>query len=212
MRQFTLAFHGEGGSERSYDYWFTQDVVRLTAERLLGADYEVNLTECPRGHQYLSQEELILKLARDYVACDCLVFHLDADSSYDETRANKYEPGARRAKSDSEANHHLLPVIPIRTTEAWILVDFDAFCAVTGLRGKPSDYQFPARARDVERIPGDDAKQRVAKAFRSAGIAQDSEQDVLRRLVEQVSTERLRRVPAYRRFEADFLRLFPFIE
>ncbi|GAB3800854.1 hypothetical protein GCM10027605_17180 [Micromonospora zhanjiangensis] len=89
-------------------------------------------------------------------------------------------------------------MIPVRETEAWLLADGEALRNTLGVRWSDADLGLPRRARDVEQISDpkkvlDQIMCRVSRPVRSH----------YGQLGELISLEKLREVPAYRRWWDD---------
>jgi hypothetical protein len=152
-----------------------------------------------------TQPERILKVGNRALGYSFVVFHLDADAP---TTRQAYEqrflPGFEQLlhQDDDMVNKHIVPVIPVRMSEAWMLVDFDAFQYVVGTRKSADDLDFPPRPHQVEAIGNPkgvfEAALRNARPGRRRNVAPD---DIYKPLADQLRLERLRSVPAYQEFQ-----------
>lgn len=90
-----------------------------------------------------------LKAGRDLVRehLDLVVVHRDADNAGADARLAEI----RRAVTETAACPHVVPIVPIRMTEAWLLLDQDAIRTVAGNPRGTSPLALPQR-HEVERI------------------------------------------------------------
>ncbi|MCC7207171.1 MAG: DUF4276 family protein [Anaerolineae bacterium] len=198
MTSVVFGFLGEG--QRDYD--FLPIIIRRALERLLptvdvlGIRLNNILT---RGRRQDERMRDAAAYAADY---NFIVVHLDADGS--DTRdafEDRFRPGQDAIRADPKGlNTNLLPIIPVRTTDAWLLVDFEAFRAVVGTPLRPDDLGFPDQPRQVERIRDPkaalrDAVQRSRQGRRAVPI-----EEIYTPIAERLSLERLDRVPAFQEF------------
>ena len=116
------------------------------------------------------------------------------------------EPAARHIADELTLQHErTVAVVPVRETEAWVLVDGDALRAAFGTVLDDMGLSIPARPREVERIR--DPKRTVRRAFaKVVGTRQLKKKRVetfLDVIGERVRLDRLREVPAFQRLEHD---------
>ena len=198
MRSFDFGFYGEGGR----DYSFLPGVLRRTLEGFLLPEFDVQGITIPRYRDGPNDEETIKRLAQDYAGYPLIVIHFDADKRDPaQTRHNRFERGFAKLAQITDANRDMLPIIPIRNTEAWLLADFAAFSHICGLKGDAEEFGFPIHAHEVETIT--DSVLRVDKAFKAANVRKDMESDLLRELAKNIDMLRLQNVSAYRLFMED---------
>ncbi len=131
--------------------------------------------------------------------CDLLFVHRDAD---------RQDPARRRGEIRRAAGAHPhVPVVPVRMTEAWLLLDERALRAAAGRVSGTHPLNLPD-PRQVEALPNPkrtlrDALVRAhgARGRRARRFRPDQAQHRLADLVEDWSP--LRALPAFRRVEAD---------
>jgi hypothetical protein len=120
-----------------------------------------------------------------------LVFvHRDQDGNTDRVRREWIDPlteawGGRRPE-------RLIPVVPVRKTEAWVLADGDALRGVLGINWSDVQLGVPGRAADVERIP--DPKVPIREIVRRLNRPIE---DFYEELAESISLERLCGIPSF---------------
>ncbi|MFD0817826.1 DUF4276 family protein [Micromonospora zhanjiangensis] len=124
-----------------------------------------------------------------------IFFHHDQGGSAERVEREWLQPLRNQWGSRPE---RLVTVIPVRETEAWLLADGEALRNTLGVRWSDADLGLPRRARDVEQISDpkkvlDQIMCRVSRPVRSH----------YGQLGELISLEKLREVPAYRRWWDD---------
>jgi hypothetical protein len=134
----------------------------------------------------------IVDLVGDYENTFHLVFvHRDQDGSTDRVRREWIGPLAA-AWDAAERVERLVPVVPVRKTEAWLLADGDALRSVLGIRWSDARLGVPGRAADVERIiePKDPVRALANRLNRPI-------EDFFEELGESVSLDVLAGVPSF---------------
>jgi hypothetical protein len=122
-------------------------------------------------------------------------FHLvfvqrDQDGNTDRVRREWIDPLAS-AWGDG-LDELLVPVVPVRKTEAWVLADGDALRGVLGINWPDVRLGVPNRAADVERIP--DPKVPIRELVRRLNRPIE---DFYEELAESISLDRLCGVPSF---------------
>ena len=97
---------------------------------------------------------------------------------------------------DPAWSERLVPVIPVRETEAWLIADGAALRTALGVQWSDADMGVPGKSRDVETIV--DPKASVARLARRRGRPIE---DFYEEIAESVSLDVLRRVPSFAAFE-----------
>lgn len=164
----------------------------------------IDLTNVPRG---LNRAERILEAARRAAGSHLLIIHADADrqsrSAVLQTRFKRGEDLVRRAHQEGQGVcDRLIPIIPVRMTEAWMLADSRALVAEVGehpSRGLPNLPTNP-RAIEAERDP----KQVITTAIRQArSHHQVSLGEIYEPLARRLDLATLDRLPAFGIFVDD---------
>jgi hypothetical protein len=150
----------------------------------------------------------ILSVARKAYGYHCLIVHADADAPTSDDALNyRYAPGKCLVeKSKDDVCDNLLPIIPIRMMEAWIMADFNAFRDAVGTDLSSDELGFPNSPHQVEAIrdPKFELGMALNKIFskrrhrKRTHLGQYYE-PVARR----IRLEALERVPAFRQFTQD---------
>jgi hypothetical protein len=219
MSYLSAAFFGEGAT----DFKFLPPIIERTLNQLVPyANTNVDPFDDLRGEvSGLSQIEKMLKIAEAAYGYKMVIFHLDADApttehAYSRSFVPGHEAILRAFNEGAEVNERCIPLIPVRATEAWMLVDFEAFHKVTVTPLSADQLGFPRNPRQVESIP--DPKQVLNRMLKEAQPGRRRTIDarlVYRPLAEQISLEQLGRVPAYQEFQArlsDLLRELHFLD
>jgi hypothetical protein len=203
MSQLVLGLYAEG----STDERFLLIIIRRTAEVILAehdrTDIEVlgpRVIEKPTDSSSL--ERCILhaaKKARGYYA---LIIHSDADDrGYEQTIKERFMPGYHLIQQEEiEACKDLVPIIPVRMVEAWMLADLKVLEKVLGMRLDTRASGAPGRARLVESVA--DPKEVLKKIIKQAYPHQWKQimAQLYEQLAPEISIERLCQVPAYKKF------------
>lgn len=136
-------------------------------ERLCGeSGVEVQVTPVdPRDLKGTSRTvEGRLRFLLDQGADPDIVFvHRDAEAQHPTTRATEVRVGAAAAGIDE---NRVVPVVPIRMTEAWLIIDEQEIRRVAGRPGGSNDLGLPSVSA-VESVA--DPKKLLASALLAAG-------------------------------------------
>ena len=144
-----VLFLGEGTSDEG----LVPHIERIAAE----ADVPVAVSSPaldwlspPVGHSVADKPRAVRRLSDSY---DLAVLQRDADRGPDQDRRDEIAPAV--AAEWPELAH--MPVAPVRTLEAWLLLDEQAIRQVAGNPSGRMDLQLP-RAATVARIPDPEQK------------------------------------------------------
>lgn len=210
MKQLVLALYAEG----STDERFLPRIIQRTAEHLL-AGYGVEILDpfVVNGDIHSQDKKLQEKLvaaAKETQGYHILIVHQDADAP-DQDRAlrERIQPGLDIVRQESD--HHqqnIVPLIPVRMVEAWMLADPIALCQVIPGCSSPDELNLPQKSDQVEHISDPKAElKRITSTYqarrrRSRWITYRAK--IQERLADEIAIERLKRVPAYQAFEQKF--------
>lgn len=153
MSVLVLALYAEG----STDDRFLPPIIQRTAERIItqyGQDF-VDVSEpiiVPK-QQDRRREDGILSAARHVYDYHALIVHSDADDrTPDRALSQRIQPGFDLvSRTNGKVCKHLIPVIPVRMIEAWMLADHIALREVIGTDLSPQNLGLPSRPAEVER-------------------------------------------------------------
>lgn len=211
MKNLTLALYSEGVT----DQHFLPDVIRRTSRQILDQYGQISLNVQPIdviafSKVGLKQDECILQAARGAIDYHILIVHADADYRTDEKALReRFKPGYELVQNQENVCKHLVPIIPIQMTEAWMLVDHMALQATIGTTMTAQELGVPAKAKLVEADsnPKQTLHLILQKAYAHRPKRQRHNQASVSTLYSllgrQISLERLQHVPSYRKFEND---------
>jgi hypothetical protein len=197
-----ILFIGEGSS----DSGITTHISRIAAEYGHSAVITDPLTDRlppPPRKTVAAKLEAVKDLGGDY---DLIAVHRDADAAGRSPRLEEIHSAVRRVMPDTPH----VPVIPIRMTEAWLLLDEAEIRRVAGSPNGKVSLGLP-RARDVESIP--DPKALLARTLAIASEFTGRRLDTFkkrfsehrRQLLDGINPDGpIRDVQSWRDFNADF--------
>jgi hypothetical protein len=140
--------------------------------------------------------------------CDLLFVHRDAEASSPEDR----EQEIQRAWKPLAPAQQLVPVIPVRMTESWLLLDKAAIRAAAGNPNGVVALKLPAPSRlESLKDPKDELFDllRTASGLSPGRLSSFSAAARRHRIAELMPTfELLRALPSFRRLEAQLKRSF----
>jgi len=211
MKKLSLALYSEG----STDQHFLSDVIRRTSRQILDRHGQYSLNVQPIDiitfrKVGLKQDECILQAARNAIDYHVLIVHADADHRTNEKALlERFKPGYMLVQNQENICKHLVPIIPIQMTEAWMLVDHIALQDAIGTVMTARDLGLPPKAKLVEN--DSDPKQTLHLVLQKANAHRPRRQRhnqaslsmLYSILGRQINLERLRQVPSYQQFETD---------
>lgn len=209
MKQLFLALYAEG----RMDERFLPVVIQRAADRIL-RQHALDVVEVwepvslKADSVARNREERILSVAQQATGFHALIVHADADArTADDALDNRYEPGRRRVQeSKNAACRELLPIIPIRMIEAWMMTDVEAFREVVGTGLSADQLGFPARAHQVETVR--DPKHKLDMALNQIFSRRHRRKrthlgQYYEPMAQSIRLNRLESVPAFQRFTND---------
>ncbi|HEX2909866.1 MAG TPA: DUF4276 family protein [Chloroflexia bacterium] len=212
MPQLILGLYTEGSTDANF---LTGLVVRACEDLFLQHNvynmevvepFVVNASLDPKGQ--VSQAERILQAARLASGFHALLVHSDADKrTRAETIEYQFQPGYDEVnKQSSGVCEQLLPVIPVRMIEAWLLADTQTLCQELDTILTPVQLGLPTSPAAIE---GDaNPKQTLEEALRKVNANRPRTARVRRGelylpLGRSVNLKELTRLNAYQEFIAD---------
>src|SRR5579859_6952210 len=213
MRSLVLGFYGEGPTdERVLPPIIRRTAYALVARSTGGPSISVEDPAIVRPPQRGDQVTRILAAARLAVGYHALIVHADADAPDPAAAlAQRLQPGFAAVAASPDARcRDLVPIIPVRTVEAWMLADPEALRRVLNSALDAAALGVPAHAAQFEQLS--DPKAVLAAAMqrayptRSRRPLRINPAQVQAELGEEIALDRLADVPAYRRFVADLTR------
>lgn len=170
--QLFIAFTGEG----STDNRFLEKIIKRTIVDIIfnecSTELEVEdiiiLTTSKIGKKF---DEYFVDAVRDALNCGAylLIIHTDSDKdNYEERLAHKFVPALEALRSSDDSNirdyeNYIVPIIPIRMIEAWMLANKSIFKEEVGTTIPDSTLEITG---DPERMS--DPKQKINDALKIA--------------------------------------------
>ncbi len=212
MRTLVIALYAEGVTDNR----FLPPLIQRTAERILaqyGYDFTDVLDPIIVPKQQGRRQDCILKAAHFAYGYHILIVHSDADDNTQEpARLERIQPGfALVAHSNESVCKHLVPIIPVRMIEAWMLADHSAFRETIGTDISPQNLGFPARPALVETDAN--PKQTLNEIIRKAQAGRSQRHrsfDFSTRqesLARRIGLDILLTIPSYKTFVLDFKKI-----
>jgi Domain of unknown function (DUF4276) len=225
----TLALYAEGSTDGD----FLPQIILQTTEEILSdigysrSEMNIELPYCrwEKPADTVKREDCLLRVAQETPGYDILIIHSDGDDrGYEKTVAELFQPGKESvlkiAKDrPDEICEHLVPIIPVRMTEAWMLADPEALCRVLGKKADARTLGIPLKAKLVEKElnPKTTLNHIIKRAYPNASTSQwrERKNDLYKGLGSQISLKRLSDVPSYQQFVENMtatLRMLNFIQ
>jgi Domain of unknown function (DUF4276) len=208
LRYLGLALHCEGPTDRRFlEPLLRRALLQLIARNFAAAvdiaEQFVDLAATSRDLEHIARQ-----ISDAALAIDLVFLHADGGNEPDRARRERIDPVVGGIQADRLLP--LVPVVPVRETEAWLLADPEGIRRTFGTTRSIEELGLPANAGDVEHVPDPKALlatdyQRTVGAGRRRRRAVRGYQGFFALLGEQVALARLEDVPAFRRFEADLI-------
>ncbi len=210
MPALVTALYAEGHSDER----FLPVLIQRTAEQIL-SQHGLSIVDVFEpaivGHSVKlpTRQECILAVAQHSVGYHLLVVHADADHpSRELAYSDRFLPGLNLVQAPgSNACQRLVPIIPVQSTEAWMLADGEALVQVIGTDLSAAALGLPVRAHQVESDP--DPKRSLNEVVRRALADRPRRRrrftlrSIHEPLARQVRLSVLDQVPSYQQFAAD---------
>jgi len=210
MRQLSLALYAEG----STDGFFLPPIIVRSAQGILSKLDQLGIDVQEPHIQYKNPGgRSILIIAQELAAYDLLVVHSDGDNrGYKKTLDEFFLPAKNLVLTESDKGKsvcvHLVPLIPVRSIEAWMLADPNAVCTVLGIdKKRASTLDLPKKAVLVEKELNPkrtlDLLIEAAYPKQPKSRKKDFKYKLYKELGSEIDLQRLREVDSYKYFEAD---------
>jgi hypothetical protein len=213
MRAVTLALYAEGTTDGD----FLPKIIERTTKSILSQHssqtIQVRLpySKCNKPVEIVKRDQCILYVARETASYDALIIHSDGDHrGYEQTLSELFQPGKKLVLDAKDRNEDicadLVPLIPVRMTEAWMLADSDALCTVLGKKVEARTLGIPTKAKLVEKELN--PKKALDHAIQVAYPHQSRDwkrfkAKLYKELGSQINLKRLNEVPSYQQFVDD---------
>ena len=209
MNLLVLGLYAEGRTDER----FLPIVIQRTTERILLQHMETNIEVLvpiiiKKRPDIGELDRCIFQAAREADGYHALIIHSDTDSrTFDETFDQRFKPGYELVKQSHERIcKDLIPVIPVRMVEAWMLADHGKLKEALNTSLSIRDLGLFDRLNQIE--PCRDPKEKLKQAVKIAYPHQDQKWhrimgELYAELAPVISLERLDRLYAYQRFTED---------
>ncbi|WP_437907170.1 hypothetical protein WME95_04505 [Sorangium sp. So ce327] len=149
--------------------------------------------DAPHPAQGARAERIAAAIADRWAECTLFVIHADGASDPESAQRSCVDPGveATRCAYPSLA---AASCVPVRETEAWMLVDGEVFRTLLGSGAQPALPAEPEREADP--------KLTLGRVLKDGGMRRRPER-LYRLFGEEVSLEALRTLPAFQLFETE---------
>jgi hypothetical protein len=185
-------------ADGSSDYSALQPLITMLLDEIVPGPYRLESANSLREGHALKDR---LPQAISLFPCDLLLVHRDAEALAFDQREDEIR---QALESAGIATPHVC-VVPVRMTEAWLLVDERAIRAAVGNPGGRALLGLPA-SHQIESVQ---AKDKLLKALQAAGELGANrrrrfkpEQYRHRVAEEMPDLHALRQLPSFQRFEA----------
>jgi Domain of unknown function (DUF4276) len=207
--RLVLALYGEGNT----DDRFLTLIIQRTSRKILAEYRKSNVSVAPVEpiklfEKKLTREENILQAAKQASRYQALIVHSDADySSCKKALKERILPGIHLVQQSTEAVcEKLLPIIPVRAIEAWMLADYEIFCEEVRTPLGARELGIPEKAKQVESISK--PKLRLNEAVSKVNLQLRPRQRIDVNLLyeplgNKIRLERLNQLSAYQQFVND---------
>jgi hypothetical protein len=208
LRYLGLALHCEGPTDRR----FLEPLLRRALLQLVARNSSVAVDIAEQFVDLAARSRDLKHVARQISdaapAIDLVFLHADGGNEPERARRERIDPVVGEIHVDRLLQ--LVPVVPVRETEAWLLADPEAIRSTFGTTRSIGELGLPANAGEVEHVADpkallETAYQRTVGPRRRRRRATRGHEGFFALLGEQVALARLQDLPAFRRFEADLI-------
>lgn len=218
MKKIGLALYCEGNS----DEYVLPILLQRTSRHIIieGGGSDLNIPpvkriEVPKSGQ--GDDILAAAIKAGTEGYDILFVHKDADDPGSEkVRKNHIEPGLRKVhETTKKVCKNVVPVIPIRETEAWMLADIKILQDILSINMDIKELGLPTRPVLVEKIadPKHVLQETIRKSLehKSRRHRKINIEAVYTRLAQEVHLDFLKQVPAYKTFASELIQTLKFL-
>ena len=210
MRSLELALYCEGPT----DQLFLSIIIQRSSRKIL-EQHKQGSINVPRVETIeinktgLRRDECVFQAACKAAKYHILVVHADADHpTREKALRERFQPGYTLVqRTEGKICKNLLPIIPVRMTEAWMLADHEAMQNVLETSLRIQELGLPSKARQVESDP--DPKHTLRQIMQKAAAERSRRRrevdlnSLYAPLGSRISLERLGNVPSYKQFMKD---------
>lgn len=210
MRHLSSALYCEGTTDAQFLQplllRLCETMAALSRETVEVADVML-LNDAPE-HRHLPRSERIKLAAKAADGAWLVLFiHADADGRDGRAaRAERVQPAVEQLADELGATRQAVAVIPIRTTDAWVLADLDAFRNGVGTtRDDRALGLLDVVAHGADHVADPKALLRTALAAAKPRAKGAQLGGYLGRIAESTSFDKLRRLEAFRQLESELM-------
>ncbi|WP_437327626.1 hypothetical protein [Sorangium sp. So ce381] len=188
--------YAEGPSDYDFLLPLLDRLLPALAAPLFPGTNEVEASlgiDAPPPAQGERAERIAAAITDRWAECTLFVIHADGAGDPASARRSSIDPGIEAARR-AYPNVVAVPCVPVRETEAWMLVDGEVFRTLLGSGAQPALPAEPEREADP--------KMTLGRVLKDGGMRRRPER-LYRLFGEEVSLEALRRLPAFQLFEAE---------
>lgn len=195
-------------TEGETDIRFLNDVVLRSIEHLVytecsqDVDIFVNPIRAEKGESFEDYVRNSIRRGVEECGMMALAMHSDSDKdSYEERFLHKFTPVLESLKANPEGCDLLIPIIPVRMTEAWMLADKELFKDEIGSDDTDAELGLdkrPESITDPKMLIENDLRMLARKRSRKYDAVAISE--LYDMLGSKVSVEKLSLLPSFVKF------------
>lgn len=152
MRHLVYSFYGEGATE--YDF-LRLVIERVLVERYVGTDVDILWDEDEfrlSASQLPDHAAKFREILRRSEGRSLVFVHADSDSqTRDEAFQSRFDEPLKKAREQlSQPLNNTIPVVVVRSTEAWMLADFESLKHMLNLKQPASAFKIPTKPDILE--------------------------------------------------------------
>lgn len=210
MRSLELALYCEGPTDQLFLSIIIQRSSRKILEQYKQGSINISRVETIKINKTgLRRDECVFQAASKAAKYHVLIVHADADHpTREKALLERFQPGYRLVQqAEEKICKNLLPIIPVRMTEAWMLADHEAMQDVLETALRVQELGLPSKARQVESDP--DPKHTLRQIMQRACAERSRRhravdlRSLYAPLARRINLERLGNVPSYKQFVKD---------
>ncbi len=223
IRQLSFTLFVEGVTDERFLSYLVQRVARNLIEqhgRFAMEIPEILNVVTKKDYRYKhieSEKEKILLVSQNFKNHDALLLHFDADSSTRFKAMKEHFEPARILVMDSvnageQLCPHLVPVIPVRNIEAWILSDTQTLLAELDTDFTATDLGLPTTPKQLEasdyKSKPDEILEKINRNRTQRRKRNIAKVTLYENLGKNVRLVELEKIPSYKQFVDDLTLTF----
>ena len=212
MNSVTFGLYAEGRTDER----FLPILIRRASENVL-IQYDRSNIEAiepilikVQYDSYPDRADRIRAAAQEACGYHALIIHADADDlDYQQAYNERFKPGLERVRVEQNVCRELIPIIPVRMIEAWMLADIEALEKVLDTAINPRSLQLK-KTHQVEKYQ--DPKSTLESIIQSVFPNKQKQWSRIKgllyaELAPLIRLSCLKQVPAYKEFEQELSRV-----